>query len=137
MVFTRKSFKKFTKGAIKGIRKAMNVGESVVNQIDKASGGALRQMAATATGGLSETVLKAYNKNKGAIKKGLDLAEGKKNATVADVVQGTALQKPFDQAASTLKRYEPVARNIGSQNKEVGKVIKSYDDNIRNKLGVY
>lgn len=137
MVFTRKSFKKFTKGAIKGIRKAMNVGESVVNQIDKASGGALRQMAATATGGLSEKALNVYNQNKGAIKKGLDLAEGKKNATVADVVKGTAIQKPFEKGANVLKKYEPVVRNIGSQNKEFGKVIKSYDDNIRNKLGVY
>lgn len=137
MVFTRKAFKKFTKGAIKGIRKAMNVGESVVNQIDKASGGALRQMANTATGGLSETALKMYNQNKGAVKKTLDLAEGKKGTTVADVVKGTGMQKPFEKGANVLKKYEPVARNIAGQNESLGKVMKNYDDNIRNKLGVY
>ena len=135
MVFTRRSLKKFFKGAAKVVRKGMNIGEKVVNAVDKATGGGLRDLARTATGGLSEQALKVYNANKGHVKKGLDLAEGKKGASVAKIVEGSKLQKPFEQGAKQLQKYEPVIRKAGQQNESIGKVIKSYDDNIRNKIG--
>jgi hypothetical protein len=69
------------------------------------------------------------------VKKGLDLAEGKKGATVAGLVEGSKLQKPFEQGTKQLKKYEPVIRGAGQKNESLGKVIKSYDDNIRNKIG--
>lgn len=135
MVFTRKSLKKFFKGAAKVVRKGMNVGEKVVNAVDKATGGGLRDIARTATGGLSEQALKVYNANKGYVKKGLDLAEGKKGATVAGLVEGSKFQKQFEQGTKQLKKYEPVIRQVGEKNESLGKVIKTYDDNIKNKIG--
>lgn len=135
MVFTRRSLKKFFKGTVKVVRKGMNVGEKVVNAVDKATGGGLRDLARTATGGLSEQALKVYNANKGYVKKGLDLAEGKKGATVANLVEGSKFQKPFEQGAKQLQKYEPVIRKAGQQNESLGKVIKSYDENVKNKIG--
>lgn len=135
MVFTRRSLKKFFKGAVKVVRKGMNVGEKVVNAVDKATGGGLRDLARTATGGLSEQALKVYNANKGHVKKGLDLAEGKKGASVASLVEGTKFQKPFEKGAEQLRKYDPVIRKAGQQNESLGKVINMHGDNIRNKIG--
>lgn len=134
MVFTRRSLKKFFKGAVKVVRKGMNVGEKVVNAVDKATGGGLRDLARTATGGLSEQALKVYNANKGHVKKGLDLAEGKKG-TVSNLVEGTKFQKPFEKGAEQLRKYDPVIRKAGQQNESLGKVINTHGDNIRNKIG--
>jgi hypothetical protein len=126
MVFTRKSLQKFFKRAVKVVRKGMNTGEKIVNAIDRSTGGGLRDLARTATGGLSEQALKVYNANKGYVKKGLDLAEGKKGATVANLVEGSKLQKPFEQGAKQLQKYEPVIRKAGQQNESLGKVMKLF-----------
>jgi hypothetical protein len=69
------------KNVARGIGKSMHVLEKGISAADKASGGALRAMAAGATGGLSETALGAYKQNKGMIKKGLEATERVGNIT--------------------------------------------------------
>lgn len=135
MVFTRRSLRGFTKGLVKVVRKGMNVGEKVVNAVDKATGGGLRDLARTATGGLSEQALKVYNANKGYVKKGLDLAEGKKGATVANLLEGSKYEGQFKKGVDQVNKYAPVIRGAAQRNESLGKVMKSYDDNIRNKIG--
>lgn len=98
-----KNVKGFTKGLAKGIRKGLSTAENVVNAVDKATGGALRQTAASLTGGLSERGLDIYKANKGNIKKALDVGEGKAN--VKQALQGTKYEGKFN-------KYEKGYRDI-------------------------
>lgn len=58
-----------------GIRKGMDITEKVVSAADKASGGLIRGMASTATGGLSERAIDAYNANKRTVRSALDTTQ--------------------------------------------------------------
>lgn len=56
--------------------------EKGVSAADRATGGALRSFAATATGGASEAALTAYNANKRIVRSSLDTAQ--RVGTIAD-----------------------------------------------------
>jgi len=86
MGFTRHGVKRFIKKAANGLHKAMNIGEKIVNTVDKMSGGQLRSYAAQATGGKSEAALLAYRQAKNPIKRGLEFARGDPDRKVSDVV---------------------------------------------------
>ena len=58
-----------------GMRKGMDITEKVVSAADRASGGLIRGMANTATGGLSERALDAYNANKRTVRSSLDTVQ--------------------------------------------------------------
>ncbi len=58
-----------------GMRKGMDITEKVVSAADKASGGLIRGLANTATGGLSERALDAYNANKRTVRSSLDTVQ--------------------------------------------------------------
>lgn len=58
-----------------GMRKGMDIAEKTISAADRASGGLIRGMAATATGGASEAALTAYNANKRTIRSSLDTAQ--------------------------------------------------------------
>lgn len=120
-----KNVKGLTKSIAKGIRKGAGIVEDVVNTVDKSTGGALRQTAASLTGGLSENALEAFNKNKKYLSKALDVAEGKK--TIKQGLEGTKYGEKYDKYE---KQYKDVRQ--GLKDKDVVNRIKN--TKVGNKL---
>ena len=58
-----------------GMRKGMDITEKVLSAGDRASGGLLRGMASTATAGMSERAIEAYNANKRTVRSALDTTQ--------------------------------------------------------------
>lgn len=123
-----KNVKGLTKSIAKGIRKGAGIVEDVVNTVDKSTGGALRQTAASLTGGLSENALKSYNQNKKYLSKALDVAEGKK--TIKQGLEGTKYGEKYDKYE---KQYKDVRQ--GLKDKDVVNKIRSTElgRNVLNK----
>jgi hypothetical protein len=70
------------KNFAQGMRKTMDTIERGVSAADKATGGALRAFASTATGGASEAALAGYNANKRIVRSALDTTQ--RVGTIAD-----------------------------------------------------
>ena len=103
-----------------GMRKGMEMGEKIVNAADKASGGMIRQMASTATGGMSEKALTAYNANKRTISSSLKTAEraGKimDKAGKQGLVGSGAWSMAKDMAGPRAKDYMNQAEGLAKAN---------------------
>lgn len=133
-----KSVKGFAKGMAKGIRKGMDIGEKIVNTVDKHTGGALRSTVAGLTGGMSEMALKQYNANKKHIKKGLDVVEGKKN--IKQALEDTKYGEQYNKGIDKLKKYEKIANHAGmidkARSNELGRNVLNTYQKIKPALGV-
>jgi len=119
------------KNVARGIGKSMHVLESGINAADKASGGLLRSMASSATGGLSEQALSAYNRNKGAVKKGLAGVERAGNITErvgsTGKLAGSGAYTAIKNASSgRVRDYMNQGENFLSANPKVAQGIHSY-----------
>ena len=103
-----------------GMRKGMDITEKVVSAADKASGGVIRQMASTATGGMSEKALTAYNANKRTIRSSLDTAQ--KAGRIMDkagkqgLVGSGAWSMAKDMAGPRAKDYMNQAEGLAKAN---------------------
>lgn len=104
--------KNIAKSVARTLRKGMDVGEKIVNTVDKHTGGMLKKTASTLTGGLSDRALDLYNANKKHIKSGLDVIAGDKS--VKKALEGTKYEK----------NYNNVMRNVGHVSNAVDKVSK-------------
>ena len=98
----------------------MNIGEKIVNTVDKMSGGQLRSYAAQATGGKSEAALLAYRQAKNPIKRGLEFSMGEPDRKVSHIVDALpnighmAIIKPmYHQAVHGLDRRKEYADASG------------------------
>jgi hypothetical protein len=106
-----------------GIRKTMDVGEKVVNAVDSATGGAFRQLASTATGGMSERAITAYNANKRTVRSHLDKVE--KVGKIADkagrhgIVGSGAYSFAKEHANPRVKDYLRQGEQLAEQNPKI------------------
>lgn len=119
------------KNVAKGIGKSLHVIEKGLSAADKASGGALRTMASTATGGLSEQALGAYNKNKGLIKKGLETTQRIGNITervgrTGKIAGSGAYTFAKQQASGRVKDYMQQGERFLSENPKVSSGLSRY-----------
>lgn len=133
MVFTKKSISRFTKKLARTVRKGMNIGEKVVNTLDKASGGMLRSYVAGKTGGKSEAFLLGYKQLKNPIKHGLNLLEGNKQSTIEDVLKNSKYEKPFNKFKTGIDRMENEASKNGlitklQENPQTNKALNVYNE---------
>jgi len=103
-----------------GMRKGMELTDKVVSAADRASGGMLRQMASTATGGMSEKAIGAYNANKRTISSSLKTAE--KAGRIMDkagkqgLVGSGAWSMAKDMAGPRAKDYMNQAEGLSKAN---------------------
>ena len=102
------------------MRKGMEMGEKIVNAVDKASGGMLRTAAAGATGGLSEKALTAYNANKRTVSSSLKNVEraGKiaEKASKQGLVGSGAWSMAKEMAGPRAKDYMSQAEGLAKAN---------------------
>jgi len=133
-----KSVKGFTKGLAKGLRKGMDIGEKIVNAADKATGGQLRSMLGSYTGGKSEALLMGYKGAKPLLNKGIDVVEGKKN--IKQALEGTKYYDKYNKGIEHLKKAEKVANETGMVDKarsfELGRRVLNSGARIKPMLGV-
>lgn len=113
----------------RGVGRAVDIGEKVINAADKASGGLLRTAAATATGGLSEQALTAYKTNKGTIKKGIETTQrvsriAERAGTSGSLVGSGAWSMAKDMAGVRGRDYMQQAEGLAAANPKIYGRIK-------------
>jgi len=133
-----KSMKNIGKNIAKGIKKGMELGEKIVNTADKATGGQLRSMLGSYTGGKSEALLMGYKGIKPGLTKGIDVIEGKKN--IRQALDGTKYAEKYDRGLEHIRSGLSHAEKTGlfneARNNAHIKPFMKHSGEVKKILGV-